>query len=266
MKILVPVKQVATIDEDCELREDGKDVDPDFLDYELNEWDDYSWEEALRLYEKHSDGVEIIPITVGPEEAEDGLRRCLAKGGERAIRVWDDALEGSDPMAVARVIAKVVQRENADLVLAGTLSSDHGFAATGMCVAGLLGWPHMAVVSQLDISPGAEQAILRRELEAGLEEELTVQCPAVLTIQLGINQPRYASLRGIKQAKAKPLEVLSHTDLGLDDADVGESGSLSRVRRMFAPQRGQAELIEGTVAEQAARIAAIVKEATGDVQ
>ena len=109
MKILVPVKQVATIDEDCELREDGKDVDPDFLDYELNEWDDYSWEEALRLYEKHSDSVEIIPITVGPEEAEDGLRRCLAKGGERAIRVWDDALEGSDPMAVARVIAKVVQ-------------------------------------------------------------------------------------------------------------------------------------------------------------
>ena len=266
MKILVPVKQVATIDEDCELREDGKDVDPDFLDYELNEWDDYSWEEALRLYEKHSDSVEIIPITVGPEEAEDGLRRCLAKGGERAIRVWDDALEGSDPMAVARVIAKVVQRENADLVLAGTLSSDHGFAATGMCVAGLLGWPHMAVVSQLDISPGAEQATLRRELEAGLEEELTVQCPAVLTIQLGINQPRYASLRGIKQAKAKPLEVLSHTDLGLDDADVGESGSLSRVRRMFAPQRGQAELIEGTVAEQAARIAAIVKETTGGAQ
>lgn len=266
MKILVPIKQVATIDEDCELREDGKDVDPDYLDYELNEWDDYSWEEALRLNEAHGDEVEIVPVTVGPEEAEDGLRRCLAKGGERAIRVWDDALEASDPMAIARVIAKVAQRENADLVFAGTLSSDHGFAATGMCVAGLLDWPHAAVVSQLDVSPGAERATLRRELEAGLEEEITVQCPAVLAIQLGINEPRYASLRGIKQAKAKPLEVLSHTDLGLDDAEVGESGSLSRVRRMFAPERGQAELIEGTAAEQAARIAEILKEATGGAQ
>ncbi len=265
MKILVPVKQVATVDEDCELREDGKDVDPDYLDYELNEWDDYSWEEALRLHEAHGDEVEIVPVTVGPEEAEDGLRRCLAKGGERAIRVWDDALEASDPMAIARVLAKVVQRENPDLVFVGTLSSDHGFAATGMCLAGLLGWAHAAVVCQLGISPGAQQVTLRRELEAGLEEEMTVQCPAVLTIQLGINEPRYASLRGIKQAKAKPVEVLSHTDLGLDDTEVGESGSLSRVRRMFVPERGQAELIEGTPAEQAARIAEIVKEATGAV-
>jgi len=263
MKILVPVKQVATVDEDCELRADGKDVDADFLDYELNEWDDYSWEEALRLQEAHGDQVEIVPVTVGPEEAEDGLRRCLAKGGERAIRVWDDALEGSDPMAIARVIAKVAERENVDLVFSGTLSSDHGFAATGMCTAGLLGWAHAAVVSRLDISPGAEQAVLHRELEAGLEEEVAIRCPAVLTIQLGINEPRYASLRGIKQAKAKPLEVLSHTDLGLDDTDVGESGSLSRVRRMFAPERGQAELIEGTAAEQAARIAEIVNATVG---
>lgn len=266
MKILVPVKRVATVDEDCELREDGKDVDPDYLDYELNEWDDYSWEEALRLNEAHGDEVEIVPVTIGPEEAEDGLRRCLAKGGERAIRVWDDALEGSDPVAIARVIAKVAQRENADLVFAGTLSSDHGFAATGICVAGLLGWAHAAVVSQLEVSPGMDHAALHRELEAGLEEEITVQCPAVLTIQLGINEPRYASLRGIKQAKAKPLEVLSHADLGLTDNEVGASGSLSRVRRMFAPERGQAELIEGTAAEQAARIAEIVKQATGGVQ
>ncbi len=266
MKILVPVKQIATVDEDCEMRDDGKDVDPDYLDYELNEWDDYSWEEAVRLNEAHGDEVEIIPVTVGPEEAEDGLRRCLAKGGERAIRVWDDALEGSDPMAIARVITKVAERENADLVLAGTLSSDHGFAATGICVAGLLDWPHTAVVSHLDISPGAGQATLRRELEEGLEEEITIQCPAVLTIQLGINTPRYASLRGIKQARAKPVEVLSHTDLGLDDVEVGESGSLSRVRRMFSPERGQAELIAGTAAEQAARIADIVKAATGGVQ
>ena len=156
MKILVPVKQVGVLDEDFELREDGRDVDPDFLEYELNEWDDYSWEEALRLHEEHGDEVEIIPLTIGPDEAEDGLRKCLAKGGARGIRVWDDAMEGSDPMAIARVIARVAEREQVDMVFAGTLASDHGFAQTGVSVAAQLGWPLVAVVSKLDYQPGCQ--------------------------------------------------------------------------------------------------------------
>ena len=110
---------------------------------------------------------------------------------------------------------------------------------------------------------GASSATARRELEGGLEEEITVNCPAVLTIQLGINEPRYASLRGIKQAAGKPLDEISHTDLGLSDDDVGETGSVSRVRKMFVPVKGQAELIEGTPAEQAARLAEILKELSG---
>ena len=265
MKILVPVKQIGIIDEDCEIRGDGKNVDVDFLDYEINEWDNYSWEVALNLKETFGEDVEIVPLTVGPDDAEDVLLSCLAKGGERGIRVWDDALEDSDSMAIAQVIAKVAERENADYVLTGTLSSDHSFAATGMCVAGLLNWAHAAVVSKVDITPDAQQIIVNRELEAGIEEEITVERPAVLSIQLGINEPRYASLRGIKQAKAKTVEVMSHTDLGLTDDEVGETGSLSRVRKMYAPKRSQAELIEGTVAEQAKRIAEIVKELTGEV-
>jgi electron transfer flavoprotein beta subunit len=264
MKILVPVKQVAVLDEDFEMRDDGRDVDPDYLEHELNEWDDYSWEEALRLQEEHGDAVEIIPLTVGPEEAEDGLRKCLAKGGERGIRVWDDAIAGSDPMAIARIIAKVTEREQADLLFVGTLASDHGFAQTGVSVAAQLGWSQVAVVSKVDYQPGDTNARVQRELEDGLEEALTVQCPAVLTIQLGINEPRYASLRGIKQAKAKPVEVLSHSDLGLSDDEVGEAGSASRVRRMYVPEKGQAELIEGTPAEQAARLAEIIKQLKGE--
>ncbi|RLA05719.1 MAG: electron transfer flavoprotein subunit beta, partial [Gammaproteobacteria bacterium] len=101
-------------------------------------------------------------------------------------------------------------------------------------------------------------------LEGGLEEVLTIQCPAVLTIQLGINEPRYASLRGIKQAKAKPIEELSHKDLGLSDDEVGVAGSASRVRRMYVPEKGQAELIEGTSAEQAQRVAEIIKQMQGE--
>lgn len=263
MKILVPVKQVATLDEDFEIREDGKDVDHDYLDHEINEWDNASWEEALRLQEAHPDEVEIVPLTVGPEEAEDALRECLAKGGERGIRVWDDALEGSDPGVIGRVIAKVAEKEGADMVFAGTLAADHSYAQTGISAAAWLGWPHVAVVSKLDYQPGADSAVVHRELEGGVEEELSVRCPAVLTIQVGINEPRYASLRGIKQAKTKPVDLLSHADLGLADDEVGERGSASRVRRMFAPEKGQAQLIEGTPAEQAQRIADIVKELRG---
>jgi len=263
MKILVAVKQVAALDEDFEIRDDGKDVDPDYIDFEINEWDDYSYEEALRLMEESDDDVEVVPVTVGPAEADDVLRRCLAKGGERGIRIWDDAMEGSDPVAIARVLAKIVERENADMVFAGTLASDHSYSQTGVSVATMLGWPHVAVVNKLEYKPGDRTAKVRRELESGLEEELTVECPAVLTIQLGINAPRYASLRGIKQAKNKAIEVLAHTDLGLSDDQVGETGSLFRIRRMRIPEKGQAEFIEGTPAEQAAKLAEIINEMRG---
>ncbi|HXG29052.1 MAG TPA: electron transfer flavoprotein subunit beta/FixA family protein [Nevskiales bacterium] len=263
MKILVPVKQVAVLDEDFELREDGRDVDPDYLNHELNEWDDYSWEVALQLQERHGAAVEVVPVTVGPTQAEEGLRKCLAKGGERGIRVWDAALAGSDPTVIARLLARLAEREGADLVLTGAQAADHAYAQTGVGVAALLGWPHVAVVSALDYTPGAASAKVCRELEGGLQEELAVQMPAVLTIQLGINEPRYASLRGIKQASAKPIEVLSHRELGLSDAQVGEAGSACRVRRMYVPAKGQAELIEGTPAEQARRLAEIINELRG---
>ena len=264
MKILVPVKQIAALDEDFELLEDGTGVDPDYLDYELNEWDDYSYEEALRIMEaSEGDDIEVVPVTVGPEEADDALRRCLAKCGERGIRIWDDAIEGSDPSAIARILASVIEREKPDVVFAGTLSSDHAFAQTGMTIAAHLGWAHAAVINQLDLKPGDSSATIHRELEGGLEDRMTIDLPAVLTIQLGINEPRYASLRGIKQAKRKEIEVLSHTDLGLADEDVGVQGSLSRVRRMVMPAKGQAEIIEGTSAEQAARLSEIIKELQG---
>lgn len=263
MKILVAVKQIAALDEDFELLEDGTGVDPDYLDYELNEWDDYSYEEALRIMEANEGDIEVVPVTVGPEEADDVLRQCLAKGGERGIRVWDDPIEGSDPTAIARILIKLVEREQPDIVFAGTLSSDHAFAQTGMAIAAGLGWPHAAVVNHLALKPGDSKATIHRELEGGLEEKMTIGLPAVLTIQLGINEPRYASLRGIKQAKRKEIEVLSHEDIGLTDDDVGVKGSLSRVRRVVMPEKGQAELIEGTPAEQAARLTQIIRELQG---
>ncbi len=263
MKILVAVKQVAALDEDFTIREDGRDVDADFLIRDLNEWDDFSLEEAVKIKEASADPVEVIAVSVGPEEVDESLRKCLAKGADRAIRVWDAAIEGSDPIAIARVLAAVAKREAPAMLFAGVQSSDQAFASTGIAAAAFLDWPHAAVVSQLTYTPGAKSAIYRRELEGGLLQEVEIRCPAVLTIQLGINTPRYASLRSIKQAAAKPIELLSLTELGLGAGDVGEAGSASRVRRMYMPDKGRAELIAGDAAQQAQRLAEIIREFKG---
>jgi electron transfer flavoprotein beta subunit len=263
MKILVAVKQVAALDEDFEMRDDGRDVDPDFLIRDLNEWDDFSLEEAVKIKEASAEPVEVVVVSVGADEVDESLRKCLAKGADRAVRVWGAAAEDSDSIAIARLLAAVARREAPDMLFAGVQSSDQSFASTGIATAAFLGWPHAAVVTHLNYSPGAKSAVFRRELEGGLLHEVEIQCPAVLTIQLGINAPRYASLRSIKQAAAKPIEVLSLEDLGLGSADVGEAGSASRVRRMFVPDKARAQLIEGDVAQQAARLAEIIKEFKG---
>jgi electron transfer flavoprotein beta subunit len=264
VKILVAVKQVAALDEDFEIREDGRDVQEDFLIRDLNEWDDFSLEEAVKIKEAAAQPVEVVALSVAPEEADEALRKCLAKGADRGIRVWDDALAGSDSIAIARVLAQVAKREQPDMMFAGVQSSDQAFASTGIATAAFLDWPHAAVLTTLNYTPGANSAVFRRELEGGLLHEVEIQCPAVLTIQLGINTPRYASLRSIKQAAAKPIEVLSLSDLGLGAADVGEAGSHSRVRRMYIPDKGRAQLIEGDAAQQAERLAEIIREFKGD--
>jgi electron transfer flavoprotein beta subunit len=263
MKILVAVKQVAALDEDFEIRDDGRDVDPDFFIRDLNEWDDFSLEEAVKIKEAAAEPVEVAVVSVGTDEVDESLRKCLAKGADRAIRIWDSAIEGSDSIAIARVLAAAAKREAPDMLFAGVQSSDQSFASTGIAAAALLGWPHAAVVSNLTYTPGAKSAVFRRELEGGLLQEVEIQCPAVLTIQLGINTPRYASLRSIKQAASKPIEVLSLADVALSEADVGETGSSSRVRRMYVPDKGRAHLIEGDTAQQAARLAEIIREFKG---
>ena len=263
MKILVAVKQVAALDEDFEIRGDGRDVDPDFFIRDLNEWDDFSLEEAVKIKEAAAEPVEVAVVSVGTDEVDESLRKCLAKGADRAIRIWDAAIEGSDSIAIARVLAAAAKREAPDMLFAGVQSSDQSFASTGIAAAALLGWPHAAVVSNLTYTPGAKSAVFRRELEGGLLQEVGIQCPAVLTIQLGINTPRYASLRSIKQAASKPIEVLSLADVALSEADVGETGSSSRVRRMYVPDKGRAQLIEGDAAQQAARLAEIIREFKG---
>src|SRR5438067_8178992 len=216
MRIVVPVKQVAVVDEDFELVDDGAGVDPDFLEWSLNEWDDFSLEAALQLSD------EVVVVTVGDEEATEGLLTCLAKGADRGIRIWEDALEGADALAVARVLAEAVRREQPDLVLCGVQSSDAVNSATGIALAAHLDLAHVAVARAISADDGS--LTVERELEGGLVEVVKIGLPALLTVQTGINEPRYANLRAIKQAREKPLEVLDLAGLGLSPPDVEAAG------------------------------------------
>lgn len=259
MKIVVPVKQVAALDDEFELLDDGSGVDPDFVELDLNEWDTFSLEAALQLREGTGDG-EVVVVTVGGEDADEALLGCLARGADRAVRVWDDSLADADPLAVAKVLSAAVGREQPDLVLCGVQSSDAVNGATGVALAGYLQMPHVAVVKQLDYDPAASTATVKRELEGGLVEVLRIRTPALLTIQTGINEPRYANLRAIKQAREKPLEVSTPDELGVDsDAIAAAAGS--RRRELRTPDRGAgAEMIDGSPSEVAARIVEIVRD------
>ena len=234
MKIVVCVKQVGALGDEVEFTDDERDVDPDYLDYALNEWDSYATEEALQLREAAGDG-EVVAVTVGDEDAEDAMRRALAMGADRGVRIWSDELAGADPITVARALAEVVRAESPDLVLRGVQSSDAVQAATGAALAELLDLPRVAVVTKLELGNGT--ATVHRELEGGLVDVVEVDTPAVLTIQTGINEPRYATLRAIKQAEQKEIEVREPGDLGTP---------ASRVRRMFVPPKGEgAEMLDG---------------------
>jgi electron transfer flavoprotein beta subunit len=248
MKVVVCVKQVAALGDEVEFTEDERDVDPDFLDFALNEWDTYATEEALKLTE--GSGGEVVVVSVGPEDVEECMRRCLAMGADRGIRV--EAERSLDPVQIARALAEVVRAENPDLVFTGVQSADAVQAATGTALAELLDLPRVAVVTKIELGDG--KATVNRELEGGLVDVTEVDTPALLTIQTGINEPRYATLRAIKQAEEKEIDVREPGELG---------EPAYRVRKMFVPPKGEgAEMLNGSPADVAARIKEIVEECT----
>jgi len=250
MKIVVCVKQVAVLGDEVEFTDDERDVDSDFLDFALNEWDSFATEEALQIRERHGEG-EVVVVSVGDEDSEDAIRRCLAMGADRAVRIEGEGVS-RDPISLARALAPVVRREEPDLVFCGVQSSDAVQAATGVALAELLGLPRVAVVTKLDWDAGAKTARVDRELEGGLVDLVEVDIPAVLTIQTGINEPRYATLRAIKQAEQQEVAVV-------EPEDVGEPGYA--VRRMFVPPKGEgAEMLDGSPEAIAQRIKELVEE------
>jgi electron transfer flavoprotein beta subunit len=246
LKVVVCVKQVAVVGDEIEFTPDERDVDPDYIDYALNEWDAAATEEALQIRERLGEG-EVVVVSAGGGEAEPALRRCLAMGADRAVRV---AGRFDDPFTVARALAEAVRTEEPRLVLCGVQSSDSVQAATGTALAELLGLARVAVVTKVELAE--DRATVNRELEGGLVDVVDVDLPALLTIQTGINQPRYANLRAIKQAEQQEISLV-------EPAGGGEPAY--RVRRLFSPPKGEgAEILSGGPAEIAQRIATIVQE------
>ncbi|MCW2984597.1 MAG: Electron transfer flavoprotein alpha/beta-subunit [Conexibacter sp.] len=257
MKIVVSMKCAATLEEDYELAE-TEVVSDDALEWDVNEWDTYALEAALQIKESEGDG-EIVVVTVGGDEVADALLTCLAMGADRAVHVDVGEGAGLDALSVARLLSEVIRPEAADLVLCGVQSSDGSTAATGVALAELLDLPRVAVVREIACE-GTTSATVHRELEGGLVEVLRVSLPALVTVQTGINEPRYANLRGIRQAKEKPRRTLTPEDLGLSPEELAGTTGCRRQQLSTPVICGSVEFLDGSTVDIAEKIAHIIRQ------
>jgi electron transfer flavoprotein beta subunit len=249
LDVVVCVKHVPeTAEAELKIDSSGKNVEKTGLVYDINEWDDYALEEAVRIKEKQ--GGTVTAVTIGGDDSDSTLRKCLARGADKAIRLTDPKFEGSDGFAVAKILHSVLKTLHHDLVLVGMQAGDDGNATVGPILAQMLGVPHATMVKRLEL--GAGSAKVNRELEGGLEEQLEVRLPALFSIQTGINEPRYVSIMGIRKAMQKEIKVMTLADTGLAEADVGVAGSWLTVDRLYVPPvEKQAEFLKGTPDEMA---------------
>jgi electron transfer flavoprotein beta subunit len=246
MKIIVAIKQVPT--RDSQLRVDAAKhwIQEGDLTFEINEPDAYALEEALQLKEKHGGG-EVIALCLGPARAGQTIREALAKGADRAIHIEEENLTSLDTLGVASLLAAAVKTEQPDLILTGLQSDDFGYGQTGVVLAELLGIPHGTIIMQVEKQDGAVR--VKRELEDGWFQYMTLPTPALLTIQSGINKLRYATLMGIKKAKTKEIKKLSAAELG------GVSAAVAVLDSVYAPQRTkQAVIFQGDAKKTAAQL------------
>jgi electron transfer flavoprotein beta subunit len=242
MKIAVCIKQVPTRDWQPRVDESGTWIREQDASYEMNEPDAYALEESLRLKEKH--GGEVVVCSAGPARVGQVLREALARGADRAIHVEDDRLASADAAAVASALAGAMKDDRFDLVLTGLQSDDQGFAQTGVILAERLGLPHATIIMEVQANPEAGSAVrVKRELEGGWFQWVTMPLPAVLTIQSGINQLRYATLKGIMAAKKKEIRRSSPSSL---------AAPAHRIARLYVPAKAKkTQIIEGSPADAA---------------
>src|SRR5215470_972194 len=249
MNIVVCLKQVPKKDSILRIAPDQKWIDERDISYEMSEADAYALEEALRQKEKH--GGEVIVISLGPERVRQSIKEALAKGADRAIHLNDPVFESAtDGVAIARALAGALKDEKYDLIFTGLQSDDYGFAQVGLILAEHLGLPSATIA--MEVQPEQGSVRVKRELESGWFQRVRIPMPALLTIQSGINQLRYATLKGIMAAKKKEIREVKAADLGLGSSDLKPTQTIERA---YLPEKTKrTEFIEGKPADAAAKL------------
>jgi len=227
MKIVVLMKQVANKDAILRINKEANWIEEADLSFEVSESDGYALEEGLRVREKL--GGEVIVCSMGPQRVKSVIKDALARGADRAIHIAGDNLGHLSPYATAAILAETIRDEEPDLVLTGLQSDDYGYGQTGVIVAELLGLPHATIVIEVDAS--ADNFRVKRELESGWYQWYSMPLPALLTIQSGISQIRYATLKGIMAAKKKEIKEVAPA------ADAVGRPSHQRIEKVYLPQK-----------------------------
>ncbi len=257
MEILVCVKRVPdTVKNKIEINADGTDIDRDDLVYSVNEWDNYAVEEAIQIVERI--GGKVTVVTIGDNESKTVLRREMAMGANEGLLVSDNAFTGSDGRGVATILKAVVEKGKYDLVLTGA-QADGGASQVGGMLAALLDLPYASLVVHIDVIDDKTLKV-GREIEGGKREMNEMQLPCVLSVQTGINEPRYAGLRGIRKAASVDIPVLGAADLGITVDAVGAAGARVKVEDYFVPELGSgAEMLDGKIDEIVEKLVRLLK-------
>jgi len=241
VKIAVCIKQVVTREWQPRLDDSKTWIREGDASFEMNEPDQYALEEALRLKEKH--GGEVVVCSAGPARVAQVIREALARGADRAIHVEDDGLASADAFVASAALAAAMSDEKFDLILTGLQSDDQGFAQVGVILAEKLGFPHATIIMEVEVTEGNGGLRVKRELEGGWFQWVSIPLPAVLTIQSGINQLRYATLKGIMAAKKKEVRKVA--------APAGLSAR-QRILSLYVPEKSKkTQIIGGSAAEAA---------------
>ncbi|MBW2486532.1 MAG: electron transfer flavoprotein subunit beta/FixA family protein [Deltaproteobacteria bacterium] len=257
MEILVCVKRVPdTAENEIEVNRDGSDIERDDLVYSVNEWDNYAVEEAIQIVDKVGGAVTVVSF--GDEDSEEVVRREMAMGANNGILVSDDGFEGSDGKGIATILKSVVEKGNYDLILTGA-QADDGAGQIGGMLAAMLDVPFASVVNFIEVVNDSQLKV-GREIEGGNQEMNEIALPCVLSIQTGINEPRYVGIRGIRKVASVDIPVWGASDLGIDVSSVGESGAAVKRVDYFVPELGDgAEILEGSSEEIAAKLIDLLK-------
>jgi electron transfer flavoprotein beta subunit len=257
VEILVCVRRVPdTSENEIQLNPAGNDIERDDLVYSINEPDNYAVEEALQIAAKAGGSVTVV--TVGSDDDEEVLRREMAMGANHGVLLSDEAFDGSDGGGIATILQSFVQKGHYDLILTGVQAEDGGAQVGGM-LAALLDYPFASLVNSISVLDGGKLKV-SREIEGGNKEMNEIDLPCVLSIQTGINEPRYVGMRGIRQVASLEVPTFGASDLGVDASAVGDAGAKVKRVDYFVPALGKgAEMLEGDREEVIAKLIELMK-------